>query len=698
MKYFYLISIILLMSFQGNAQNKPGEIAQAAETIIKAKAENTDFALVNYRALHVDPVQKQEGKIDYWIVNFDPKGFVILSGNENLFPLVAYGFRNNCPNDPEAGNFQSWMDGISAQAKYVRDHDCKADSKIQSAWDNIHNPDYWKSSKEAGGEPMLQTEWDQGKYYNASCPEDPAGPDGHALTGCVATALGQLMNYFRYPNQGTGYYSYTDPNYGYLEMDFSEQSYNWDAMGSKLSDYNPDVADLLHHIGISVDMQYGPDGSGMTNHKGAYTLYTYFGYADSTTYLFRDSLDESFDWSGMLIDHLDQNIPLYYAGWSDTVYQSGHAFIVDAYQDSTYFHFNWGWGGNSDGYFNINSLTPSGADFTLLHEAIANAVPKTETPDLCQGLKVLNNMQGTINDGSGPLHNYGNNQNCEWLIQTDDSVSYIEFNLLACAVQPGDELIIFDGPDETSPVLTSFSGNEDAQEFESTSDKVLVRFLSDDQDVDEGWSLAYKAVRPDYCELMTTLTDSAATISDGSNDFLYLNNTYCNWYLQPEGARNFRINFNEFDIEDGDYLRIIDVTHNQLIATLSGNQIPESLDVSTDHLSITFDSDNSGRAQGFELSYSINVSAIDNYMKFDRCEIAPNPAENMTYLHIELKEEGELVLNLIDISGKLLNQKRVETIPGENKIEIPLNGLHEGLYLLEIQSENRKEVRKIQVR
>ena len=147
-----------------------------------------------------------------------------------------------------------------------------------------------------------------------------------------------------------------DENYGLQSVDFSQQTYNYEEMPNSPAYYHPEIAKLLYHIGVSVDMHYGPDGSGMTNHKAAYSMRTFFGFHDSTQYYFRDSI--AVDWPGTIINHLDQNIPLYYAGWGDTNFISGHAFVCDGYQGTDHFHFNWGWGGSSDGYFNIDNKIP----------------------------------------------------------------------------------------------------------------------------------------------------------------------------------------------------------------------------------------------------------------------------------------------------------------------------------------------------
>ncbi len=145
-------------------------------------------------------------------------------------------------------------------------------------------------------------------------------------------------------------------------------------MTNSVQEQNDAVAELLFHLGVSVDMDYGPTGSGMWNHKAAYSLRTYFNYSPETQYLYRDSTN--LDWDSVIVAHLDQKIPMYYAGWS-VPNINGHAFIIDGYQTEDYFHFNWGWGGSYDGYFYLDNLVPGGNNFNLAQELVINCYPDT---------------------------------------------------------------------------------------------------------------------------------------------------------------------------------------------------------------------------------------------------------------------------------------------------------------------------------
>lgn len=691
--------ILLLFAFiltnVSFAQIKNAEISKGAEIILETKAKGTEFSGINYHPGTVNIFFDSKGDPAYVVYEFNPKGFVILSMDENVYPLIAYSFENSFPDNPEElPNLNMWMQNTLHQIEKVREKKLKADNRISTAWNNLTNPSYWQKRSVTPG-PLLNTQWDQGMYYNSSCPADPAGSDGHVVTGCVATALGQLMNYFRHPQQGTGSYGYTHPDYGYLQVDFSNQTYNWDAMGNSLSSPNDEVADLLYHIGVSVDMDYGPNSSGMHNHKGAYTLRTYFGYSDTTQYYFRDSLDSSFNWKGLLIDHLKQNIPLYYAGWGDTVFQSGHAFIFDGYQDSSNYHINWGWGGSADGYYNVDDLTPYSSDFTLLHEVIAYATPDINSANTCQGQTVLTFMQGCIGDGSGPLYDYQNNQSCEWLINVDDSVSHIEFELLELRTSPEDSLVIYDGPDDSYPILTSWSDSADNVNISSTNDQVLIRFLTDSSSTDKGWLLNYNAVQPDFCPLVTTINNTNGTINDGSNSYDYQNSTLCVWNLMPGSVKNIHLDFTEFDLEGNDYLRILDQGNNNLIADLTGNQNPGTFDVQTDHLSLTFDTDNSGRAGGWELNYDITPVGKNTILTENNLDIFPNPTTNKFNIVYFSNDKERLNIEICDASGKKVCDKELVANSGENQFDIPVNNLEKGFYIVKIKGADFRKTRKL---
>ncbi len=631
-----------------------------------AKYANIDYSIKNSFTLY-DNIE---------VINLSPAGFVVMSRCVNVKPVLAYSFTNECNENNNNTGFLFFADNYNAQINIAKD---MPNSIANAEWAELLADNY-KSTKEPGSGmlPLLQTKWNQGLYYNSECPEDPAGPDGHAVTGCVATALAQLMNYFRWPLQGEGEYGYEHEDYGWLEVNFAEQFYDYDQMAVSLNTENYEIAHLIYNIGVSVDMDFGPDGSGMWNHKAAYTLHTYFAYNEATSYLFRDSLPQDFDWAGMLIDHLDQKIPLYYAGWSDYDYISGHAFIVDGYQDSSYFHINWGWGGSSDGFFNIDDLTPGSSNFTLLHEAVAYATPEGEYPYGCNGQKILNTYSGTIDDGSGPLHQYQNNLFCEWLIQPEDSASGFEIEFLKLQLDDNDIITIFDGPADSYPVIDTYTGNTIPDIFETTSGQVLIRFETNNDSVADGFLLKYQGIKPTYCDLISNISEPIGTITDGSSNYQYHNNTFCNWIIEPENAESFTVTFTELDTEPiSDYVKIV-INNNQTVLQVSGDTIPEPIIIPSDKMTVTFKSNGDTRGNGFSLQYETQFVNIKTNLQ-NNYKIFPNPANNI--VNVELPNFSNKQLFIIDAIGRIV---LTENILGKNKIELNISNLSEGHYILKI--------------
>lgn len=627
------------------------------------------------------------------VFEFEAGGYVVVSASETVVPVLAYAFEGSLQPDSLAPGCAMWLQSFAKQIDYAINSGAVASQTISEEWQRLsqHESPTHKTIK-SGVLPLLNTKWNQGLYYNAMCPADPAGPGGRAVTGCVATALGQLINYFRYPEQGMGSYGYQHDVYGWIEEDFSQQTYNYDAMPTELTDFSDDVARLIYNIGVSVDMNYGPNGSGMWNHKGAYTLRTYFGYNQTTTYLFRDSLPVDFDWKGTLVEHLDQHIPLYYAGWSDYEFIMGHAFILDGYQTDEYYHINWGWGGSSDGYFYIDDLTPGASDFTLLHEVIVNAVPEGNYPAGCQSQKILSEYSGTIDDGSGPLHQYPNSSDCEWLIQPSDSANGIIINFLRFQLDESDELVIFDGHNTEAPVLGVFQGNDLPAQIQSTSDKVLLKFTSDEENQGEGFQLSYRGIKPTYCTLVNNITQPDGVISDGSNQFMYQNNTFCNWYIQPANAQGFTINFTEMDLEPvNDYVKILNAS-NQTVGNFSGSTLPDQLEVSGHKITITFRSNANTRAGGFGLQYSTTFIEVPQQTQ-NHISVYPNPCTDI--IHIEHNDAMQFnSVEIYSLTGCKIDVQQL-LIHDNAGIQINTNSLESGIYMLQLQTESEIIVKRI---
>lgn len=208
--------------------------------------------------------------------------------------------------------------------------------------------------------PLIQSRWDQNSPYNALC---PVYMGVRCPTGCVATALSQIMYYYKYPERGTGSNSYdwgvNGQKVGTLSADFSQSTYDWNSMTDTYSSTSPQaakdaVARLMYDVGVASNMQYAPEGSGAAGSLSLAALIENFGYDPSVNMLPRDFYTAE-EWQEMLYGSLRAGHPVYYTGV--TAASEGHAFIIDGYRDG-YFHLNWGWSGMSDGYFLTTALSP----------------------------------------------------------------------------------------------------------------------------------------------------------------------------------------------------------------------------------------------------------------------------------------------------------------------------------------------------
>ena len=654
---------------------------------------------INYKNIFITDIkiEKIRETSVYYFFGINNTGFVIVTAYDGVIPVLGYSFTGYSSKESQPPQYQELLNIFKHQIKYMIENDFEANKKVQAAWkhlltNNIEQLKVFRDEKEI--EPLLTTTWNQGIYYNEMCPADPLGPGGHCYAGCVPTAMGQVVNYFRFPIQGTGSYSYQCPPYGTLSADFGNTTYQWNSMAISLSNSNLAVAELLYHLGVSVDLVYGPNGSGMYNHKAAYSLRTYFNYSPETQYVYRDST--SMDWDSLLISHLDKKIPMYYAGWS-VPNINGHAFVCDGYQDTNYYHFNWGWGGSYDGYFYTDNLSPGGSNFNLAQELIINCYPDTNNfqyPYYCISNTTLTSIEGTIEDGSGPIDNYLNNTDCSWLIAPLDSVENIYLDFIKFETDTNDFVTVYDGETTSDTVLGTFSGSTLPESVTSSGDKMLITFISDDEETSAGWLASYSSEIPVYCSGLTSLTAISDTFSDGSGPRNYHNLTTCMWNIKPPDASEITIYFTEFNTEEEfDLVKIFDGT--TLIAELSGTEIPDPITAYSGSMFLTFTTNSTVTAPGWEAYYEINnVGIIENDI-FENFAIFPNPASNELFLKFTLNSCQSCEIKIIAINGIIVFSENLNDFTGHYQNVINTEDFSDGVYILNIICEKAVINKKI---
>ena len=642
----------------------------------------------------------------YYIFNISERGFVIISADDAVVPVLAYSFEGIYSEDNPAPQFTAWMGQYARQISFARKTNANPFPSTISAWNNLLNNGSYSILPQKGiqnVEPMITSNWDQPFPYNEMCPSDPAGSNGHAIAGCVPVAMGQIMYYYRWPDHGRGSYTYFDSTYGTQYVNFDSTWYHWNNMKNSVATSDSGIAQLLYHLGVSVDLKYGPSSSGMYNHKAAYALKTYFKYSPQTSYIYRDST--TLNWDSLIIAHLDRKMPLYYAGWS-VPNINGHAFVCDGYQNGDYFHFNFGWSGSDNGYYYLDNLTPGGNNFNLAQELIINIYPDTVNytyPPYCSGSTSLTYKQGSFTDGSGPARDYLQGTDCSWLINPQtatDSISNITLTFDGFETSQGDLLTIHDGSDINAPVLGIYSGTTIPSPITSTGNKMFITFQALGSNPASGWSANYSTTEPVWCSGQKTITADTADITDGSLRFNYHNNSLCRWLITPaNGKKPLTIYFRSFDTEPVyDILKILDLVSHDTLAVISGQYTPPSLPDSVTSPSgkmfIIFSTNSSGTGDGFELYYPKTNTGINDRSWFTGLTIFPNPVHNLINVNFITESASHLVMTLYDIQGQPLIIKNTFCSAGKNQLSIPVD-VPSGIYLLRFQDEVTSETCKI---
>ncbi len=650
--------------------------------------------------------ESREGIILYYGVSMMPDGFVIVSANDAVMPVLGYSFEGSYSPGQKPAGFEAWMGQYQKAIMEAIEMQLTATESTQKEWKRLLSPEPSALKPLKGGksvQPLLISNWDQGKYYNTQCPADPLGPDGHAVTGCVATAMGQIMYYYRWPEQGTGSYTYLDSTYGTLSANFGNTTYDWNNMKNTLQSYNNGVAKLISHAGISVDMAYGPYGSGMWNHKAAYSLRTYFKYLPTCQYVWRDTTN--LDWDSLIVAQLDRGQVLYYAGWSDYQYISGHAFVCDGYQTPDYCHFNWGWSGQFNGYFYLNALNPGGSNFNLVQELIINIYPDTTQytwPNYCQGNQVVHFQQGTLEDGSGPILPYGHDANCSWLLDPQtapqDSVSSITLTFNKFNTESGQDFLnIYDGPTTASPLLGSYSGASLPPTLTSTSNKVLITFTSNSLVEAPGWFLTYNSNLPDYCD-NHTITAPTGTISDGSGIKNYTNNTLCSWTLDPPFSTGLTLTFTSFNTEPlVDFVEVYDLNTQELLGTYWGNQLPPVLTANSGAMYLVFKTNGSVTDQGWTADYTVtNLGLNENPVQ--ALTVFPNPTYGPVTVNFGSNAAEAIQWEIINVLGQELCKGNLEGNKDKVMTLTDLGAFPSGTYWIRFTDSKGVSVKKVVLR
>jgi hypothetical protein len=615
-RYFLPLLILCALCFQSLtlvSQNLgQNEATSLATSFLQSKLYLAGDSRTLTGIAHCDVKSSGEKNL-YFIINFEAGGFVILSSDRRFYPILAYAFEGIFEVDNVPENCNTWLAAWERQITYALENEHLLLTDHSKAWDNLTSEvNARKAAK--GVAPLTTARWSQTAPHNQMCPADPDSYDGHTPAGCVATAMAQLIYYYRFPESGNGTVLYTPPYklgvYGPQYVNFVEAIYDWPAMTDLCRETNDAIAQLSYHTGVSVKMGYMPESSGANISSVSGALTGHFNYL-ADDYLERAAVANTAAWVALLIENLDNSQPVLYRstmGWG------GHVYLCDGYQDSTHFHFNWGWGGAYNGYFYIDNLVPGGININNGQGAIFNIYPDTtqfEFPDFDFNNELLTNNVGSFEDGSANL-NYLPETHNSWLIQPDSSEVtnlLLEFTFLDTETDV-DKIHVYDGSSAEAPLLAVVSGNDFPLSFYSSGSSLFVTFDSDHQNQAQGFHANYYGYRLPFCESSPALTDPAGMVEDGSRYHRYTDNTNCEWLIAPEispvdSIAQLSLHFYQFDLAGGDTLFMYDGENAQapLLGKYSGSNPPFDLITSGNKLFLNFLTDSAANGQGWRMGW-----------------------------------------------------------------------------------------------
>jgi len=629
----------------------------------------------------------------YYVFNIENNGFIIVSADDVVYPILGYSFESAYSEQNQPPQFIYWMNAYKQQISNAIKSKLSSTPEIESEWARLKfKPDEFFSEKNIKAvTPLLLSTWSQGDCYNDLCPLDATSSagNGRVWAGCVATTMAQVMYYYRYPSQGLGSHSYYSA-YGLLSANFGDSTYDWNAMTNSCNGSNIAISTLLYHCGVAVDMNYDPNGSSADMEYAVNSMVTYFKYSSTIDYSYKHDYSNT-QWETLLKTELNNKRPIMYAGYGST--SGGHAFVCDGYQGTNYFHFNWGWSGNYDGYFYLNALNPAGADFTQDQEAIYNIYPGSGYPYYCVDTKTLTSLVGSVEDGSGPS-NYQNNSDCSWLIAPPcvDHINLFFDDFSTEAVN--DVMTIYDGSNASAPVLATVSGTNFPPSVSSTGPAMFIKFTTNGSLVSSGWHVNYTTTLPVYCGV-TTLTTASDTFTDGSGTCNYNNSAVCRWQIEPTNAGSVTLHFTDFNTEPvKDIVRIVDPVTSTTLATYSGPNIPASVTSNSGKMLIYFVSNSSITAAGWTAYYTSTPSGLEDFNTVKELSVYPNPVKYQLHISFSIPDGKDATLQLLDIIGQTVYTEELASNTGSFSKDIDASLLSKGIYNLRIITTSGETINK----
>ena len=620
------------------------------------------------------------GAIDYYVFNVkNGEGFVIVAGDDRVRPILAYSTKGMYNPNDVADGFRYTLDGFRNEIQYVREHNLNATPDIVAEWNSVTNDGSLKRGHRAQAvvEPLCQTTWNQNYPWNSQCPEDPDGDGGYVYAGCAATAMGQVMKFWDWPPVGNGSHSYNPDGYEQQTANFGETEYHFELIPLSLDSTSSEeeiyhAAQLLHHLGIALDMQYSPAGSG----ANAYSVYTsfqsYFRYNRDFIEINAGDLFPSYsytneEWTQMLKDGgLDEHLPIFYSG-SDDGGAGGHAFVCDGYDENDYFHFNWGWSGRDDAWCPIGALHTTRYNFNQTNNFIGHIVPDNSEyynrPDSVSKMAVLEEALDAVRlTWTNPSTDLNSNP------LTDIASVTIRRNFEEIAVltdiEAGADMEYEDnnlepGLYEYSIYVTNTAGiSRTTYRSILVGEKCDIVFQLHDAGAN-GWKGAAISVTDENGNRIAVVTmtegaDETVTLPllKGNLNFIWNHG----WYHAYE----------EHDTDGECSFTILDAESNELFTS-------------------------SELEDGVFLTYENNLceTTATEELSFENVQVYPNPTSGM----VNVNGCGNMLITVCNVLGQ-----RLLEVNADDSMTMNLSQFGQGMYIIRVETENGITVQKVNVK
>lgn len=667
----------------------------------KVSLQAAEFTLLNFlenqkidpQYKYVEYVRTADDKLLFYVFHLN-KGTVAVSAIPHTRKILCYAPDADLMSAPPQHPLFMWIEAYKETLAKTEvageEHVPFKDSECRTQSGNLSSVPL-----------LLHSHWGQGSAYNVFTPYDSESVENqHCLVGCVATAMSQIMHFHRYPTYGIGSTSYDHPDYGCISASFSDQPYEWEKMSGVKGAINPTTAHLMKDCGVSVNMSYGPSGSGAFGEKAADALRDYFKYSSNLNYELKD--DYQGDWDAMLKNNLDFRHPLFYTGSST---QSGHAFVCDGYMEvepnDYLFHFDWGWDGYMNAYVVTDPLQASSEhDYNLYQSAISDLYPDSIQETQWTSRPRFQNKMLISKEGSclyypdNSVVSAGVNQTRIAIAPDVDTLQQIH---LYFTQQPdlktGDSIVIQKQYGDSTHIYYAFGSSW----FPNAYQDYIVETGSFDiiythrGGLAKPLAISYIAQSPCLCSEVSYKLQKQDSIADGPEEKNYADNVKCRWNIEPvePGISSITIRFSKFDLEtDKDYLYLLN-RRGDTLERWTGNELPETKTYEYPKLKLVFQTDYERVEKGFKLHYIANNQAGLEEMISEEIPLTIYP----TICQREFMLAGTLktpaTLRIYDLKGSLYREETLSAEAFHEPLSYDVENLPSGTSLIQCCTQGK---------